>query len=63
MVIYDPSKQSDLRKQLAFDPDAGFSIEDPLFRYFITNLEPKRLFQELGIEDSNVEKGRPILTI
>jgi hypothetical protein len=57
-VIYDPAKENDLRKQLAFDPDAGFSIEDPLFRYFMTNLEPKRLFQELGIEDTNVERGR-----
>jgi hypothetical protein len=57
-VIYDPTKDNDLRKQLAYDPDAGFSIEDPLFRYFLTNLEPKRLFQELGIEDSTFEKGR-----
>jgi len=57
-VIYDPTKDSDLRKQIAFDPDAGFSIEDPLFRYFLTNLDPKRLFQELGIEDETVEKGR-----
>ena len=57
-VIYDPAKESDLRKQVAFDPDSGFSIEDPLFRYFLTNLEPKRLFQELGIEDATVEKGR-----
>lgn len=57
-VIYDPTKENDLRKQLAFDPDAGFSIEDPLFRYFITNLDPRRLFQELGIEDGNVESGR-----
>jgi len=57
-VIYDPAKKNDLRKQLAFDPDAGFSIEDPLFRYFITNLEPRRLFQELGIEDSTIERGR-----
>ncbi|MCL4798824.1 MAG: TIR domain-containing protein [Burkholderiales bacterium] len=57
-VIYDSAKESDLRKQVAFDPDAGFSIEDPLFRYFLTNLDPKRLFQELGIEDATVEKGR-----
>jgi hypothetical protein len=57
-VIYDPAKDSDLRKQVAFDPDAGFSIEDPLFRYFLTNLEPKRLFQAVGIEDETVEKGR-----
>ncbi len=57
-VIHDPAKSNDLRKQLAFDPDAGFSIEDPLFRYFMTNLEAKRLFQELGIEDNTVERGR-----
>lgn len=57
-VIYDPGKGSDLRKQLAFEPDAGFSIEDPLFRYFLTNLEPKDLFQSLGIENESLEKGR-----
>jgi hypothetical protein len=57
-VIYDPTKDSDLRKQVAFDPGSGFSIEDPLFRYFLTNLEPKRLFQALGVEDATVEKGR-----
>jgi hypothetical protein len=57
-VICDATKNSDLRKQLVFDPDAGFSIEDPLFRYFLTNLEQKRLFQELGIEDATVETGR-----
>lgn len=57
-VIYDPAKGLDLRKQLAFDPDSGFSIEDPLFRYFLTNLDPRRLFQELGIEDNAVEGAR-----
>ena len=57
-VIFDAAKGNDLRKQMAFDPDAGFSIEDPLFRYFLSNLEPKRLFQELGIGDETVEKGR-----
>ncbi len=57
-VIHDPVKGSDLRKQLAFEPDAGFSIEDPLFRYFLTNLEPRQLFQTLGIEDESFEKGR-----
>ncbi len=57
-VIYDSTKANDLRKQIAFDPDSGFSIEDPLFRYFLTNLEAKRLFQELGIENETVEKGR-----
>lgn len=57
-VVYDPGRGSDLRKQVAFDPDAGFSIEDPLFRYFLTNLEQKLLFQELGIEPATVETGR-----
>lgn len=57
-VIYDPVKGNDLRKQLAFESDAGFSIEDPLFRYFLTNLEPKQLLQSLGIEDESFEKGR-----
>jgi len=57
-VIYDPARGSDLRRQIAFEPDAGFSIEDPLFRYFLTNLKPERLYQELGIEDATVEKGR-----
>jgi hypothetical protein len=57
-VIYDASKDSDLRKQIAFDPDSGFSIEDPLFRYFLTNLDPKRLYEVLGVEDATVERGR-----
>lgn len=57
-VIFDTTKEVDLRKQIAFDPDAGFSIEDPLFRYFLTNLDQKRLYQELGVEDSTVETGR-----
>lgn len=57
-VIYNPAKGTDCRKQIAFDPQAGFSIEDPLFRYFLTNLDPKVLFQELGIEDKTVENGR-----
>lgn len=56
-VLLDPAKQVDLRKQIAFDPDSGFSIEDPLFRYFLTNLDPKRLYQELGIEDAAVEQA------
>jgi hypothetical protein len=37
-VITDPAKRVDLRKQLTFEPDSGFSIEDPLFRYFLSNL-------------------------
>jgi hypothetical protein len=56
-VLLDPTKQVDLRKQIAFDPDSGFSIEDPLFRYFLTNLEPKRIYQELGVEDAVVEQA------
>lgn len=57
-VIYDPSKGTDLRKQIAFDPGAGFSIEDPLFRYFLSNLDPRQIYQDLGIEDENVERSR-----
>lgn len=57
-VIFDPAKSVDLRKQIAFDPDAGFSIEDPLFRYFLSNLEQKRLYQELGVENETVETNR-----
>lgn len=56
-VLFDPVKQVDLRKQIAFDPDSGFSIEDPLFRYFLTNLEPRRIYQELGVEDAAVEQA------
>jgi hypothetical protein len=57
-VIYDPARGVDLRKQISFDPDAGFSMEDPLFRYFLSNLEKHQLFQDLGIEDENVERSR-----
>lgn len=57
-VIYDPSRSIDLRKQIAFDPGAGFSIEDPLFRYFLSNLDPKQLYKDLGIEDENVERSK-----
>jgi hypothetical protein len=56
-VIYDAAKGIDLRKQIAFDPDAGFSIEDPLYRYFLTNLDPKRIYQELGVEDATIEQA------
>jgi len=57
-VLHDPAKGTDYRKQIAFDPGAGFSIEDPLFRYFLTNLDSKQLFQELGVEDRTIEDGR-----
>jgi hypothetical protein len=56
-VLLDPAKQVDLRKQIAFDPESGFSIEDPLFRYFLTNLEPRRIYQELGVEAAVVEQA------
>jgi hypothetical protein len=57
-VIFDLSKETDLRKQVAFDPMAGFSIEDPLFRYFLTNLDQGTLYQELGVEDATIEHAR-----
>lgn len=58
-VIYDPQKKVDLRKQVAFDADSScFSIEDPLFRYFLSNLEVQDLYRELGVELENVEKSK-----
>ncbi|WP_439894198.1 AAA family ATPase (plasmid) [Ralstonia sp. 25C] len=57
-VIFDPNRETDLRKQIAFEADSGFSIEDPLFRYFLTNLDSKLLFRDLGIEESAIENGR-----
>jgi len=50
-VITNPEKGTDLRQQIAFETESGFSIEDPLFRYFLNNLDVKRLYQELGIEE------------
>lgn len=57
-VIFNSVKNIDLRKQIAFDPEGGFSIEDPLFRYFLTYLDVKDLYSTLGIEDESVERGR-----
>lgn len=57
-VIFDQQIDRDLRAQIAFDPDSGFSIEDPLFRYFLTNLQPNKLYADLGIEDETVETGK-----
>ena len=57
-VIHDPAKGTDLRRQLAFDPDSGFSIEDPLFRYFLTHLDELQLFSELAVEPENMESAR-----
>ncbi len=57
-VITDPGRGVDLRKQLAFEPDSGFSIEDPLFRYFLSNLDIAELYRELGVEADNVERSK-----
>ncbi len=57
-VIYDPDKGNDLRKQIAFDPEAGFSIEDPLFRYFLTNLDARQLYIQLGTEEEAIVKAQ-----
>jgi hypothetical protein len=57
-VIFDEAKDVDLRKHLAFDPDSGFSIEDPLFRYFLSNLDERELLANLGIEPDNIERSR-----
>jgi hypothetical protein len=57
-VLHDETKAVDLRKQLAFDPDSGFSIEDPLFRYFLSNLDEQILLADLGIELERIERSR-----
>lgn len=56
-VIFDPGKGTDYRQQIVFEPDAGFSIEDPLYRYFLTNLDVKDLFKELGIDEAKLENN------
>ena len=55
-VLYDSDRGVDLRRQIAFE-DAGFSIEDPLFRYFLSYVSPSELFRELGIAEDEVEKA------
>ncbi|MCE5272337.1 TIR domain-containing protein [bacterium] len=57
-VIWDPSKNIDMRKHIAFESDSGFSIEDPLFRYFLSNLQISDLYREIGIEPDNVEHSK-----
>jgi hypothetical protein len=56
-VIFDHSKAVDLRKQLAFDSDC-FSIEDPLFRYFLNNIDLSELYRTLGIERDAIDAER-----
>lgn len=57
-VIHDPAHNVDLRKQIAFDPKAGFTVEDPLFRYYLSNMKEEDLYQALGVERDNVERAR-----
>jgi hypothetical protein len=57
-VIFDSVKGVDLRKQIAFDPASGFSIEDPLFRYYLSNVDAQDLYRELGVEAERVERAR-----
>ena len=56
-VIYNPSKDIDLRKQIAFEGNY-FSIEDPLFRYFLSNLNEKDLYTELGTKKDLVDSSQ-----
>lgn len=57
-VIYDPTHDIDLRRQIAFDANAGFTVEDPLFRYFLSNVKESDIYQRLGVEASNVDRAR-----
>lgn len=57
-VLLDPSRGIDLRKNLAFDSESGFTIEDPLFRYFLSNLDTADLYRELGIESGALESSK-----
>jgi len=54
-VIFNPEEGIDLRKQIAFE-DPSFSIEDPLFRYFLTHLSEESLYRELGLSRESVER-------
>jgi hypothetical protein len=54
-VIFNQEENVDLRKQIAFE-DPSFSIEDPLFRYFLSHLSEDDLYQELGLSKDSVER-------
>ena len=56
-VIYDDSRNVDLRKQIAFSGQE-FTIEDPLFRYFLSNMKEDSIYQQLGVEKDSVERAR-----
>lgn len=56
-VVFNPEKKVDLRSQLAFE-ESYFSIEDPLFRYFLSHLDEETLLSELGVKRDNlIEDG------
>lgn len=57
-VINDPSRNIDLRRQIAFDTTSGFTVEDPLFRYFLSNMKEEDVYRQLGVEADNVERAR-----
>lgn len=54
-VIFNPEDGIDLRKQIAFE-DPSFSIEDPLFRYFLSHLSEDSLYRELGLSKEAVAR-------
>jgi hypothetical protein len=54
-VIHNPDEGTDLRKQIAFE-DPSFSIEDPLFRYFLTHLTEDDLYRQMGLTKDSVER-------
>ena len=56
-VLHNPAKNIDLRKQIAFEENS-FSIEDPLFRYFLSNLDEEALYGELGTRKDVVESTK-----
>ena len=56
-VIHNPGKDIDLRKQIAFEGNY-FSIEDPLFRYFLSSLNENDLYTELGTKKDLVESSQ-----
>lgn len=56
-VIFDETRGIDLRRQLAFE-ESYFSIEDPLFRYFLSNVDEDELYRELGIAKDSLDGAR-----
>lgn len=54
-VIFNPLKSIDLRKQIYFDGNNQFSIEDPLFYYMLIHFKVEDLFKDLGISENETE--------